>query len=229
MDRSAASRILHMLAAGWMACAAAPAPAGDDPLWDLSRDAIPRDLVSGNADKLDGKVSLRDGSAFAIPAAAFPDQKNFTVQVTLCVDALLEKSLLTFMNKQTTKDDGFDFSIKNIRSSPGNYEINASVNKILMTTWQACGKPWPQIGTPYTFTLAVRNGVATFYFGDRPIKTCLMAMVPNAEPMWIGRTTDPKAAWNGDGLPQGVYTYLVRIGEYGPMRKEYSGHFSLLR
>lgn len=43
------------------------------------------------------------------------------------------------------------------------------------------------------------------------------------------RTTDPKAAWNGDGLPQGVYTYLVRIGEYGPMRKEYSGHFSLLR
>ena len=211
MDRSAASRILHMLAAGWMACAAAPAPAGDDPLWDLSRDAIPRDLVSGNADKLDGKVSLRDGSAFAIPAAAFPDQKNFTVQVTLCVDALLEKSLLTFMNKQTTKDDGFDFSIKNIRSSPGNYEINASVNKILMTTWQACGKPWPQIGTPYTFTLAVRNGVATFYFGDRPIKTCLMEVVPNDEPMWIGRNTDPKAGH----LPVTIHDVKV----YGPDRR----------
>lgn len=43
------------------------------------------------------------------------------------------------------------------------------------------------------------------------------------------RTTDPEVGWSGDGLPQGVYTFLVRVAEYGAMRKEYSGHFSLLR
>lgn len=193
MNRSAVSCFVRRLAAAWLACAAAQAPAGDDPLWDLSRDALPGVLVSGKVDKIDGKVPLREGAAFAIPPSAFPDQRNFTVQVTLSVDALPEKSLLTFMNKQSVKDDGFDFSIHNVRGSPGNYEINASVNKILMTTWQACGGRWPQIGAPYTFTLAVRDGVATFYFGDRPVKSCLMELVPNEEPMWIGRNTDPKA------------------------------------
>ncbi len=43
------------------------------------------------------------------------------------------------------------------------------------------------------------------------------------------RTTDPKAGWGGDGLPQGVYTFHVRIAEFGPMSREYTGHFSLLR
>ena len=191
-----------------MASTCLPASASGDALWDLSRDAIPVDLVSGRVDKIDGKVPLRDGSAFAIPAAAFPDQRNFCVQVTLSVDALPEKSLLTFMNKQSPKDDGFDFSIKNLRAGPGQYEIDASVNKILMTTWQACGVRWPQIGTPYTFTLAVRNGIATFYCGDRPIKTCLMALTPSGEPMWIGRNTDPKSSQ----LPVTIHDVKV----YGP-------------
>jgi iduronate 2-sulfatase len=45
-------------------------------------------LCSGKVEKVDGKVPLRDGAAFAIPAGAFPDQKNFTVQVTLSVNEL---------------------------------------------------------------------------------------------------------------------------------------------
>ena len=42
-------------------------------------------------------------------------------------------------------------------------------------------------------------------------------------------TTDPKEGWGGDGLPQGMYGYKVRLSEFGPMSKEYIGHFTLLR
>lgn len=43
------------------------------------------------------------------------------------------------------------------------------------------------------------------------------------------RSTDPKAEWSGDGLPQGVYGYQVRIAEHGAYRKEYKGSVTLLR
>lgn len=43
------------------------------------------------------------------------------------------------------------------------------------------------------------------------------------------RTTEPSEGWSGDGQPQGVYDYLVRIAEFGAYRKEYRGHFTLLR
>lgn len=43
------------------------------------------------------------------------------------------------------------------------------------------------------------------------------------------RSTDPKAAWTGDGLPQGTYTYIARIAEHGAFSKDYSGHVTLLR
>ena len=42
-------------------------------------------------------------------------------------------------------------------------------------------------------------------------------------------STDPKAEWTGDGLPQGIYTYKVRLAEFGAYRKEYVGYFTLLR
>lgn len=43
------------------------------------------------------------------------------------------------------------------------------------------------------------------------------------------RSTDPKAEWTGDGLPQGVYGYQVRLAEFGAYRKEYKGFVTLLR
>ncbi|MBL7945394.1 MAG: gliding motility-associated C-terminal domain-containing protein [Flavobacteriales bacterium] len=43
------------------------------------------------------------------------------------------------------------------------------------------------------------------------------------------RTNDSKAGWDGDGLPQGVYTFQVRLSEYGPINKQYVGHITLLR
>ncbi len=43
------------------------------------------------------------------------------------------------------------------------------------------------------------------------------------------RTEDPKQGWDGEGLPSTVFTYRVRIKEWGADSKEYVGHFSLLR
>jgi len=43
------------------------------------------------------------------------------------------------------------------------------------------------------------------------------------------RTDDPKQGWDGEGQPATVFTYRVRIKEWGANSKEYVGHFSLLR
>ncbi|MEO8590857.1 MAG: PKD domain-containing protein, partial [Flavobacteriales bacterium] len=43
------------------------------------------------------------------------------------------------------------------------------------------------------------------------------------------RSNDTKAQWSGDGLPQSVYNYTVRIKEFGSYAKEYTGHVTLLR
>jgi gliding motility-associated-like protein len=45
----------------------------------------------------------------------------------------------------------------------------------------------------------------------------------------VFRSTDPKAAWDGSGYPQGVYNYTIRLAEFGAYRAEYTGHFTLLR
>ncbi len=42
-------------------------------------------------------------------------------------------------------------------------------------------------------------------------------------------TQDPQAEWSGDDLPPGVYTYFVRIAEFGTHRQEYKGHVTLVR
>ena len=52
------------------------------PLWDLAKDEMPAALQSGSTERTEAGIVLKDGAAFAVPAAAFPDQKNFTVQVT---------------------------------------------------------------------------------------------------------------------------------------------------
>ncbi|MCB1212066.1 MAG: SGNH/GDSL hydrolase family protein, partial [Verrucomicrobiales bacterium] len=169
------------------------ASADDSALWDLSRNDIPRELRSGAIEKVDGLVKLRDGASFAVPAGAFPDQANFTVQVTLSLDALVQDAVFTAMKKQSEQDDGFSFFF-NYRDNPYYArQVNSVVNNILMTGGALNGRLEPQINTPYTLTVAVRKGLATFYIDDVPCKTCFMELIPNAEPMWIGRNANPKS------------------------------------
>ena len=169
--------------------------ADDKPLWDLASDAIPQELQSGKISKVDGKVALTDGAAFAVPASAFPDQKNFTVQVTIELPELVENSLLTVMSKQSggDTDDGFTIDM-NYRAQPYYARrIGSYVNNIFMSSRGIGGSHPPKVDTPYTFTLAARDGYASFYLDGRPYKKCFMEMVPNDEPMWIGRNRNPKA------------------------------------
>ncbi len=161
----------------------------DKPLWDLATDTIPTELQSGDIKKVDGKIALRDGAAFAVPATAFPDQKNFTVEVTFSISELVEQSLFTAMSKQSDSETGDGFTINmNYRETPyyARY-IGSYVNNILMRSSGIGGQKDPQINTPYRFTLAVRDGYATFYLDERPFKQCFMEMIPNEESMWIGR------------------------------------------
>lgn len=175
------------------ACVSTSAVADDSVLWDLARNDIPPSLQSGAVEKVDGVVKLKDGAAFAVPAEAFPDQTNFTVQVTLSLDALVQDAVFTAMRKQSDQDDGFSFFF-NYRDNPYYArQVNSVVNNILMTGGALNGRKEPQINKPYTLTMAVRKGLATFYIDDIPCKTCFMELIPNNEPMWIGRNANPKS------------------------------------
>ena len=167
--------------------------ADDSVLWDLSRNEILPELQLGAVEKVDGVVRLKDGATFAVPAEAFPDQANFTVQVTLSLDALVQDAVFTAMRKQNEEDDGFSFFF-NYRDNPYYArQVNSVVNNILMTGGALNGREEPEINKPYTLTVAVRKGLATFYLDDVPCKTCFMNLIPNNEPMWIGRNANPKA------------------------------------
>lgn len=178
----------------WSCIALALAVAADDaPLWDLAKNQIPAALKTGVIEKVDGKIALRDGAAFAVPAEAFPDPKNFTVQVTALLSELVQDGFFTAMKKQTEKDDGFTFGM-NYRKEPWYARhVAATVNNIFMSANAIGGQRGPQTDTPYTFTVAVRDGYASFYIDDVPYKSCYMEMVPNQEPLWIGRNLNTGA------------------------------------
>lgn len=184
--------------------------ADDKPLWDLATDTIPAELQSGSVNKVDGRIALTDGAAFAVPAGAFPDQKNFTVQVTFEISELVEQSLFTVMSKQSgaEADDGFTVDM-NYRKTPYYARRIASyVNNIFMKSSGIGGQKEPQINTPYTITLAVRDGLASFYLDDRPFKQCFMEMITNDQPMWIGRNLKSTDA----AMP----TVITGVKVYGP-------------
>lgn len=208
MTRTHRFRFAAVLA---FALPAQPLHANDPVLWDLARNEIPAALRSGVIEKVDGAVTLRDGAAFAVPAEAFPDQNNFTVQVTVSLCELVQNAVFTVMRKQSEQDDGFALSF-NYRDNPYYArQVSSFINNILMTSGGIGGQRGPQVNTPYTFTLAVRNGYATFYLDDAPCKSCYMELVPNREPMWIGRNANQKTK------PMPVTVRSVKV--FGPSYK----------
>lgn len=179
-----------------------------DPLWDLAKDEIPVALQSGTVEQVDGKIALADGAAFAVPATAFPDQRNFTVQVTASIPEFVENTVFTPMKKQGDADDGFSFSM-NYRAEPyWARQVSTVVNKIYMSSMGINAQRGPEANKPYTFTVSVRDGFVSFYIDDKPYKKCYMEVIPNEEPLWIGRNVDPKAK------PMTVVIHDVKV--YGP-------------
>lgn len=148
------------------------------------------------------------GATFAVPAEAFPNQENFTVQVTASVAELVDGTVFTAMNKQNDNDDGFSFSM-NYRDEPWwSRRVSAVVNNIYMSASAINGQRGPQINTPYTFTVSVRDGFASFYIDDKPYKKCYMELIPNNEPMWIGRNLMENA--------KSMTTVISSVKVYGP-------------
>lgn len=190
------------------ALAGSYASAAETPVWNLATNQIPAALQSGKIDRVGNTITLRDGAAFAVPADAFVDQKNFTVQVTVSIPALVQDSVFTVMRKQSDKDDGFSFSM-NYREKPWwSRHVSTVVNNIYMSASAINGQRGPQINTPYTFTVCVRNGFASFYIDDKPYKKCFMEIIPNNEPMWIG--------WNLKGHTKPMPAVISSVKVYGP-------------
>lgn len=191
----------------WAALALS-AGAGDPVLWDLAKNPIPVSLQMGTIAPVAGTVPLRNGAAFAVPADAFPNQRNFTVQVTASLGELVPDSVFTVMSKHSAQDDGFSLSM-NYRESPWYArQVTAVVNNILMTANAINGQRGPQPNTPYTFTVAVRDGFASFYIDDVPYKSCYMELIPNREPLWIGRNPRPETK----SMPVTIH----RVQVFGP-------------
>ena len=184
------------------------ADSAEAPLWDLAENAIPDALQSGSIQRRDNEIILKDGAAFAIPVEAFPDPKNLTVQVTASIPELVNHTVFTVMSKQSDQDDGFAFSM-NYRDKPWwARRVSAVVNRIYMAAGAINGQRGPQTDTPYTFTVSVRNGFASFYIDDKPYKKCYMEVIPNQEPLWIGRNPSEKA--------KPMTVVISRVSVYGP-------------
>jgi hypothetical protein len=49
-----------------------------------------------------------------------------------------------------------------------------------------------QPDTPYTFTVSVRNGSAAYYLNDVPGSRHFTLLLPNDEPMWVGKKLLPR-------------------------------------
>lgn len=178
------------------------------PLWDLAKDEIPAALQSGTVERVDGRIALADGAAFAVPATAFPDQRNFTVQVTASIPEFVENTVFTAMKKQGEEDSGFSFYM-NYRAEPyWARQVSTVVNRIYMSSMGINAQRGPEANKPYVFTVSVRDGFASFYIDDKPYKKCYMEVIPNDEPLWIGRNVDPKAK------PMAAVIHDVKV--YGP-------------
>ncbi len=195
-----------------MIASSATAQETPPPVWDLSGNEIPAALQSGSIGKVDGNIVLTGGAAFAVPPDAFKHPGNFTVQVTASITELVDNTLFTIMKKQGADDDGFTFAMDyrdDPRISPRVYTI---VNNVVMNTNSNSsgigGKSGPKPNTPYTFTVSVRDGFASFYIDGIPYKKCYMEVTPNDEPMWIGRNLDEEKK------PMDVVISDVKV--YGP-------------
>ena len=159
---------------------------GQAALWDLAKDKIPEELRHGGAYHEDGTVSLKAGEWFGIPATCFPDQKNFTVQVTVRFPVLNDGAYLNLLLKQKCdgEDTGFGLSCIN--------QKNWTVYRPIVNGMHIGGTRVSfQANVSYTFTVTARNGILAYYLNDLPGSRHFTLLLPNNEPLWIGKKLLP--------------------------------------
>ena len=159
---------------------------GQAALWDLAKDKIPQELRHGGSYHDDGTVSLKAGEWFGIPATCFPDQKNFTVQITVRFPVLNDGTYINVLLKQKRdgEDTGFGLSCINQKSwtvyRPIVNGMHIGGNRISF-----------KANVSYTFTVTARNGILAYYLNDMPGSRHFTMLMPNDEPLWVGKKLLP--------------------------------------
>lgn len=157
------------------------------PLWDLTKDKIPAEFNHGAIRAADGTMTIGGDRYFGVPATAFPDQKNFTVQVTLSFPELSEDTSLNILLKQRRDGEDTGLGLTCI------YSPNWKVYRPIINGMHIGGLRINfQPNTSYTFTVAVRNGSASYYLDNAPGGRYFTMLLPNDEPMWVGKKLLPK-------------------------------------
>jgi lysophospholipase L1-like esterase len=158
------------------------------PLWDLAKNKIPADLNHGAVLEADGTVLVGGEHYFGLPADVFPDQRNFTVQVSVSFPELIEDTTFHALLKQPKEgeDTGFGLTCINGRSGTRIYRpiINGMHIGGIRTPFEK--------NRSYTFTVAVRDGSAAYYLDEVPGIKHFTLVLPNNEPMWVGKKLMPR-------------------------------------
>ncbi len=156
------------------------------PLWDLKSDKISENLSKGSPIvREDGSVLLDENSAFAVPASAFPDQKNFTVKIRLKYPLLGTSSACkSIFAKEGKIDSGFGLGI--VRNKY--YEAYISrVNLMFASPKIHVGrKGRTDPNEPMEFVLFAREGLVSFYCNDVAGPKIFATPIACDEPMWVG-------------------------------------------
>lgn len=161
---------------------AAPAP-----LWDLAKDRIPDDLRHGGIYHDDGAVSLKTDEWFGVPAAAFPDQRNFTVQVSVRFPELRDNTHLNLLLKQARDGEDTGFGLSCINST--NWKVYRPIINGMHIGGQRISF---QPETPATYTVTARDGMVAYYLNDALGSRHFALIIPNDEPLWVGRKLLPR-------------------------------------
>jgi hypothetical protein len=159
------------------------------PLWDLAKDKIPDELNHGATYAADGTVSIGGENYFGVPPSAFPDQKNFTVQVTVSFPQPAEDTSLNVLLKQRKDGEDTGLGLSCIYGKPDFWKVyRPIINGMHIGGIRMKFTP----DTPHTFTIAVREGSASYYLDDAPGGRHFTLLLPNDEPMWVGKKLLPR-------------------------------------
>jgi len=176
------------LAAAFLLALSTALPA-QTPLWDLAKDMIPEELNHGAIRKENGTVTVGGETYFGVPPSAFPDQKNFTVQVTVSFPQPAEDTSLNVLLKQRSEGQDTGLGLTCIYGKPDFWKVYRSIiNGMHIGGTRMKFQP----DTPQTFTVAVRNGSAAYYLNDAPGSKHFTMLLPNDEPMWVGKRLAPR-------------------------------------
>jgi hypothetical protein len=159
------------------------------PLWDLGRDGVSPELNHGAVRNANGTVTVGGEKYFGIPASAFPDQKNFTVQVTVSFAQPAEDTSLNVLLKQRKDGEDTGLGLTCIYGKPDFWRV---YRPIINGMHIGGVRMKFQADVPLTFTVAVRNGSASYYLDDAPGNKHFTMLLPNDEPMWVGRKLLPR-------------------------------------